>query len=198
MLTTQKYSIDESHGLSHSMDVLHYANEIFELEKCRDFRLEKQEKIIYVSAIIHDMCDKKYMNENDGLKNIEDFLQEKITKDEVQVVKQIVSTMSYSNVRKNGFPKMNDYQSAYHIVREADLLSAYNFDRSMIYSMNKYGTNAENAFLDTEKLFHTRMLKHIDDGLFITNTGKNIAIGLETVSIKRMNSWKEILDKDYL
>ena len=198
MLTSQKYCIDESHGLSHSMDVLHYANEIFEIEKCRDFRLEKQEKIIYISAIIHDMCDKKYMNENDGLKNIEDFLQEKNTKDEIQTVKNIISTMSYSKVKKNGFPIFQDYQMAYHIVRESDLLSAYNFDRSMIYSMNKYGTNTEDAFFDTQKLFYSRMLKHVDDDLFITNTGKNIAIGLETTAIKRMNSWKEILDKKIL
>jgi HD superfamily phosphodiesterase len=198
MLTSQKYSIDESHGLSHSMDVLHYANKIFENEKHTDCRLEKQEKIIYVSAIIHDMCDKKYMNENDGLINIEDFLQEKITKDEVRIVREIVSTMSYSKIKKIGFPKLQDHQMAYHIVREADLLSAYNFDRSMIYSMNVYGTNAENAFLDSEKLFHSRMLKHIDDDLFITNTGKNIAIKLETTAIERMNSWKEILRKNYL
>ena len=194
MLTTQKYCIDESHGLSHSMDVLHYANQIFEHEKNRDFRLEKQEKIIYVSAIIHDMCDKKYMNENDGLKNIEDFLQEKIAKDEVKMVKDIISTLSYSTVKKIGFPKFNDYQTAYHIVREADLLSAYNFDRGLIYSMNRDGTNAEDAFVETEKLFHSRMLKHNDDGLFITKTGKNIAIKLETTALLRMNSWREILD----
>jgi hypothetical protein len=144
------------------------------------------------------MCDKKYMNENDGLINIEDFLQEKITKDDVQIVREIVSKMSYSKVKKFGFPKLQDHQMAYHIVREADLLSAYNFDRSMIYSMNVFGTNAENAFLDTEKLFHSRMLKHIDDDLFITNTGKNIAIKLETTAIERMNLWKVILSKNYL
>jgi HD superfamily phosphodiesterase len=198
MLTTQKYGIDESHGLAHSMDVLHYANQIFELEKIRDFRLEKQEKIIYVSAIIHDMCDKKYMNENDGLKNIEEFLQEKITKDEIQIVKHIVSTMSYSKVKKNGFPKLNGYQSAYHIVREADLLSAYDFDRAMIFSMSVHRTDVENAFLDTEKLFHSRMLRHIDDKLFITTTGRNIAYKLELDALSRMNSWKEILNKHHL
>ena len=62
-------------------------------------------------------------------------IQEKITKDEIQIVKNIVAKMSYSTVKKNGFPKFNDYQSAYHIVREADLLSAYSFDRAMIFSM---------------------------------------------------------------
>ena len=45
MLTTQKYCIDESHGLAHSMDVLHYANQIFEHEKIGDFRLENRKKL---------------------------------------------------------------------------------------------------------------------------------------------------------
>ena len=95
------------------------------------------------------MCDKKYMNEYDGLQKIEEFLQEKIAEDEVKMVKDFISTLSYSTVKKVGFPKFNDYQTAYHIVREADLLSAYNFDRGLIYSMNKYGTNADDAFIET-------------------------------------------------
>jgi hypothetical protein len=106
--------------------------------------------------------------------------------------------MSYSKVKKNGFPKLNGYQSAYHIVREADLLSAYDFDRAMIFSMSVHRTDVENAFLDTEKLFHSRMLRHIDDKLFITTTGRNIAYKLELDALSRMNSWKEILNKHHL
>ena len=29
--------------------------------------------------------------------------------------------MSYSKVKKSGFPDMNEFQTAYHIVRESDL-----------------------------------------------------------------------------
>jgi hypothetical protein len=68
----------------------------------------------------------------------------------------------------------------------------------MIFSMNVHETDVENAFLDTEKLFHSRMLRHIDDKLFITTTGKNIANKLELDALSRMNSWKEILDKKLL
>jgi len=57
LLTTKKYQIDESHGLSHSMNVLHYANKIYESEIENYPILKNQEKLIYVSAILHDMCE---------------------------------------------------------------------------------------------------------------------------------------------
>lgn len=194
MYTSKMNGIDESHGLSHSMDVLYYAKEIFENEKHNYKDLIKHERIIYVSAIVHDMCDKKYMNEMEGLKNIEDFLREKkVPNEEIDVIKKIVSTMSYSKVKKDGFPELKEYQSAYHIVRESDLLSAYNFDRAMIYSMNVHGSNTVKAFLDSEKLFHSRMFKHIDDDLFVTETGKKIAETLEVSATKRIDHWNEIL-----
>ena len=68
----------------------------------------------------------------------------------------------------------------------------------MIFSMSVHGTDVENAFLDTEKLFHSRMLRHIDDRLFITTTGRNIAYKLELDALSRLNSWKEILNKHHL
>lgn len=193
MYTSQKYRIDESHGLSHSMNVLHFAKNLFEIEKHNYKDLQQQERIVYVSAIIHDMCDKKYMDEKEGLESIQNFLCEKIPTEEIHIVKEILTTMSYSKVQKNGYPELNKYQIAYHIVRESDLLSAYDFDRAMIYSMNVDGSNAVKAFLDTENLFKTRMFKHIDDDLFVTKTGIKKAKELEAIAIERMNHWEQIL-----
>ena len=48
----------------------------------------------------------------------------------------------------------------YHIVREADLLSAYDFDRCMIYQINKNNGNIETSFNDAEMLFNNRVFKH--------------------------------------
>ena len=104
ILTTKRYNIDESHGISHSMEALHYAHSIYQNEKYNNPSLEKYERIIYVSSILHDMCDKKYMNEEYGIKNIEEFLQEKIPREEIDITNKIVSTMSYSKVKKYGFP----------------------------------------------------------------------------------------------
>ena len=80
--TSQKYRIDESHGLLHSMNTLYYANAIFEDEVKYKPNIQSYERIIYVSAAIHDMCDKKYMNEDEGLSAIDRFLDGKMTNKE--------------------------------------------------------------------------------------------------------------------
>lgn len=193
ILTTKKYNIDESHGVKHSIDVLHYASGIYQNERYNNASLEKHERIIYVSAILHDMCDKKYMNEIEGIQNIEEFLQEKIPSEEIDITKKIISTMSYSKVKKNGFPDLQEYQLAYHIVREADLLSAYNFDRAMIYNMYVSGGNIDTAFTDSENLFNNRVFKHFDDKLFITDFSKKKALILQTQSINQINTWRRLV-----
>ena len=60
--TSKKFNIDESHALKHSMEVYGFANRIYENEVKKFPDLEKQREIIYMAAIGHDMCDKKYMD----------------------------------------------------------------------------------------------------------------------------------------
>lgn len=193
LLTSSKNNIDESHGLGHSMNVLNFAHCIFQNEVSKNPSLVEQERLIYVSAILHDMCDKKYVDENKGLSDIEDFLHNKLTYKEVEVVKKIISTMSYTKVKKEGFPDLYEYQTAYNIVRESDLLSAYDFDRCMIYNMNKKDGNIYDAFCDAHLLFENRVLKHNDDNLFITQYAREKSIELHRHSLTRMNSWKSIM-----
>jgi hypothetical protein len=195
LLTTKKYDIDESHGLSHSMNVLQYSNKIYENEIENYPILKNQEKLIYVSAVLHDMCDKKYVDESSGLKEIEEFLQSEnaLTPTEINMSKQIMATMSYSKVKQYGYPIMGGYQKAYHIVREADLLTAYDFDRCMIYQMNKNGGNLEDAFKNANELFESRVLRHNDDGLFLFDYSKKESLVLHQLALQRINSWKKIL-----
>ena len=198
LFTSNKYSIDESHGIGHSMDVLHFAHNIYENEVCTNPFLKKHENIIYVSAIIHDMCDKKYMNQDDGIFEIEKFLQKKIPTGDIDVVKQIISTMSYSYVKKNGFPILGEYQHAYHIVREADLLTAYDFDRCMAYKLHLNGGDIDDAFEDSLDLFNHRVLQHNKDNLFLTDYSLLKSRELHMQSLQRIQSWKQILKKPHL
>ena len=71
-ILSTKYHIDESHGILHSMQILHYAHDIYENEKHNYpiLQCEQQKEIIYIAAILHDMCDKKYMNETEGISEI--------------------------------------------------------------------------------------------------------------------------------
>jgi len=197
MLITARHKIDESHGVSHSMDVLHFAHNIFNNEVYKNPELVTQERIIYVSAIIHDMCDKKYMNEKEGVAEIENYLGDKLSSLEIETTKKIVSTMSYSTVKKNGFPDLGMYMPAYHIVRESDLLSAYDFDRSMIYHMYNNGASTEQAFNNAKDLFKNRVFKHEKDGLFTTDYAKSYYPYLQSKALARINAWERILSKKY-
>ena len=192
-----KYKIDESHGLSHSMDVLHFANNIFEEEVKINPELQNQERIIYVSSILHDMCDKKYMCEDEGIANIEEFLQDKLEPYEIDITKKIVKTMSYSKVKKNGFPELGKYSHAYHIVREADLLAAYDFDRCMVYNMLKFDGNVFDSFDIANKLFEVRIFQHNNDGLFVTDYSKKLSNELHNSALQRISVWKKIVNKPF-
>ena len=74
MNTVAKYKIDESHGLSHAFQVLTQANSIYESEVIKIPELKEHEKVIYIAAIVHDMCDDKYINIETGLDCIVFFL----------------------------------------------------------------------------------------------------------------------------
>jgi len=118
-----KYNIDESHGIIHSMQILHYADNIYENEKYNYpiLQNETQKKIIYTAAILHDMCDKKYMDEEEGILEMHDrwnniFVGETDYKNTLDIATEIMKTMSYSKVKKSGFPDLGEYQMAYHVL----------------------------------------------------------------------------------
>jgi HD superfamily phosphodiesterase len=191
----KKYNIDESHGISHSMNVLHFAHNIYNSELSKNNYLINHKDIIYTSAILHDLCDKKYINEQDGIIEINNFLTNKLTEIEIDIIIKIISTMSYSKVKQNGYPNLDEYQLAYHIVREADLLAAYDFDRCMIYHLNNINNNIDITFSNALDLFNNRVLKHNEDNLFITNYSKNYSLLLHSQSLSRINNWSQILQK---
>jgi hypothetical protein len=198
---SKKYDIDESHGLSHSMNVLNHAQNIYNSEVSKNPYLESQQKIIYTSAILHDMCDKKYVDETEGIQSITDYIKDEVTSKELDVIKTIVKTMSYSKVSKYGYPMLGEYMLAYHIVREADLLSAYDFNRCIIYGLHKkeHCVTIIDAFLEARKLFNVRVLRYIVDGLFVTDYSKELSKSLHEDAIKSIQLWEQLYqDKDII
>jgi HD superfamily phosphodiesterase len=214
IITSKQFAIDESHGLSHSMNVLNYASQLYKSEIILNPHLIDYKKIIYSSAVLHDMCDKKYMCEKEGFNRISNYFANDFTNQEMDDMKKIITSMSYSTVKKNGFPKdLEHLYLPYHIVREADLLSAYDFDRCMIYNLyltnaniiknvymdqyNFINLNFENnlaeTFVDATNLFERRVFAHNNDKLFITKKGQELSLQLEDQSRSRINDWVNIL-----
>jgi hypothetical protein len=242
VVTSKLFNIDESHSISHSMNVYYYSNKIYttELQKNVSFQKVKfnsdnsllfsdnsllssdnsllysdnsllssdnsllssdnslsYKNIIDVSAILHDMCDKKYMNEKVGIERIDNFIKTELKMEinhlELDIIKKIISTMSYSTVKKNGFPDLKEYQLAYNVVREADLLTSYDFDRCIIYNMIKYNNNYKESFYDALNVFENRVFKYHDDNLFFTKYALIESNRLKYDAINRIKLLKNLL-----
>jgi hypothetical protein len=71
---------------------------------------------------------------------------------------------------------------AFHIVREADLLSAYDIDRCIMYNMYLKNADYHTSLLCAFDLFDTRISKMISDNLFITEQGKKESLVLHAMS----------------
>jgi|APSaa5957512493_1039668.scaffolds.fasta_scaffold79026_1 HD superfamily phosphodiesterase len=199
---SNEFNIDESHALKHSMDVFYHAIDIFEHElnlfnfKNNDEYIQIK-NIISLSAILHDMCDNKYMNEDSGWNKINQLLIHfNIHNDSIQMIKHIIFNMSYSKVKKNGYPStfFNDHHKfAYHIVREADLITSYDFDRCVIFGMYKTNLNYHESFNESLNIFDDRVLKYIHNKLFITNYSKNYAQHLHSNALIKIKNLKKYI-----
>jgi hypothetical protein len=139
------------------------------------------------------MCDKKYMDEKEGIIKYQRYLSNLMSPSELEVMGKIISTMSYSKVKVNGYPDLGDYQLAYHIVREADLLAAYDLDRCIIYKMYNDKSDYNKALEDAFNLFDTRVLKMRKDKLFITNFSKKESLKLHRKAMKDLNNLNSFL-----
>jgi hypothetical protein len=190
--TSNLYKIDESHALKHSMDVYQFAKKIYKSELNQYPYLHDQQKIIYLAAIGHDMCDKKYMNETEGIIKYQNYLEGYMSFNDLDVMGKIIGTMSYSKVKKHGYPNLGEYQLAYHIVREADLLAAYDIDRSIIYNMYKGNNCYSEALKDSLDLFDNRVFTMMEHNLFITDYSKTEATNLHLNAKKNIKSLEDI------
>jgi hypothetical protein len=139
------------------------------------------------------MCDKKYITEKEGINNIKYLLKDDITTNELDVITKIISTMSYSKVKVSGFPNLGEYQLAFNIVRESDLLTSYDFDRCLMYKMYVNNYTIIEAYEDAINLFENRVFKYHNDNLFLLDYSKHISKSLEEESRIRINNWKSII-----
>ena len=178
------YTIDESHALKHSMQVFNYATELFKntIYISESIPLEsmiEQQEIVYIAALLHDMCDHKYVGENESVALLEMrqymSVNANVSEKTMNVVCEIISSMSYSKVVKHGYPNLGVYNMAYHVVREADLLAGYDPDRCIIYSMMVEKMCYVESVKRCIDLFNKRVFNYIPNMLFVSTTGLTMA-----------------------
>lgn len=178
-----KHNMDESHGVKHSMEVFDYVKQFYHRYLPYQPQLAKQQRVMYAAAILHDMCDHKYVEEAEGLRAIHSYMEYFFTPEEFNMLSTIMTTISYSKVRKNGFPNLGEWQFAYHIVRESDLLASYDFDRAVMYGMYRESLPYMDAVARARTLYHNRVLHYLRDGTFLTEFGLSKAYELHGKAI---------------
>lgn len=173
---------DEAIGLKPVMDIFTFSKQIYNNEVDKKTNIKKYANVIYASAIGHNIC----MNETDGIIQYQHYLTPIMNYDEVLNIGKIIQNTSYSNVKLNGYPILHDYQLAYHIVREADLLASYDFNRCVIYNMfhNNPTHDYNKAVTFAIKVFENRVLTMIDDDLFVTEYSKMKSIQLHNDALQ--------------
>jgi hypothetical protein len=181
------YHIDESHAMKHSMDVLNYTMESYQFHVLRNPQLLIQQRVLYTVAVVHDMCDKKYVDESVGLQSIHTYLYSYFTPEEFNMLSRIITTMSYSTVRTHGYPELYDWQLGYHIVREADLLASYDMDRCVLYGIYCEQLPYTEAVLRAKTLYQNRVMRYLQDGVFVTNYGVAKAHELHGTSMLKLH-----------
>tara|TARA_B100000282_G_C31677551_1_gene465135 strand:+ start:500 stop:1138 length:639 start_codon:yes stop_codon:yes gene_type:complete len=195
---TRKYGIDETHGVRHSMNVYEYSQKIFAKEVKKVPMLIDQERLIYTSALLHDLCDHKYIDEREGKKEIGNFLMtQSYQEKEIKEISKIISTMSYSKIKVSGVPNHGDIQKAFQIVRESDLLDSYDVDRCILYDMLKKDTRFEKSYENAKLIFDERMFKYLDDYHIVTEEGRKLAENLEIQSKNRIEEIKKSISNNY-
>jgi hypothetical protein len=159
------HSIDWSHGLAHSQQV--FALTVALLEHYQDQVDRDQHRIARAAAIVHDMCDRKYNLEQTGVTDIRALLDgQGCSHDFVERVLAIITNMPYSRVKVRGYPALGRDMLPYHIVRNADLLCAYDIRRCIVYNRERLKTLAGSADEReaVQKIMQDRVLHYLADG----------------------------------
>jgi HD superfamily phosphodiesterase len=192
---SDKHNIDETHSLNHALDVLNFSKKIYDKQIEYEPILENQQHIIYTSALLHDTCDSKYMKPESGIQDICSFLSyHEYEKKDVDTIIDIVDNMSYHKIKEYGFPDLKEYQTAFNVVREADLLAGYDFNRIILYGIHMNKLDYINSVEISKKLYYKRMDKHIDDELFITKVGKEYGEILNSHNKQNIKSIENLIN----
>jgi hypothetical protein len=164
-----KYNIDKSHGSKHAWGTALTAKKLL---KTLDNVTEQEERVAIYSAALHDMCDSKYCPIEEATHEIKTFLLDlQWDPEEIEAVISIITTMSYSKLKrsiKDGiiqYPSHGKWQRAYHVARNADLLEGYIVARCVLYNRHIYPLKTDDEHWErATQLFNERVFTYVSEG----------------------------------
>lgn len=165
----RRYKIDESHNHIHSVEVANYCLSLIKSEKNLT---NTEKKIALLGSIFHDTIDSKYISSTIDKESMLRKLLLQVIEDENNIINDVIlfcELMSYSKTvsqNKDGSLVLNvpdkitfhPHNRAYHLMRNADLLSSYNLKRCLLYHcFHEKTKDTTTLFLEMKKLYYRRM-----------------------------------------
>jgi hypothetical protein len=207
--------IDDSHNEVHSREVVHHY-----LQINQSLENKKMHQCAILGSMLHDMMDRKYVSEEQGLKDIIAFLsKEKVDEKIIHALHEFLPTISYSKtVHQNhdgtlilAIPeriKRHPYYRCYEAIRTSDLIASYNLQRTLLYDLKK-GDHRHSSIMDmydhARSLYESRMDRLIQDNIIPENAhsyasslhekSRKILFGLE---IHKDMSFQEMHDRCFV
>lgn len=187
--------IDSSHDECHMTRVARMTEQLNTMSGKPVTTEEKD--VMILAAFTHDLCDHKYTDVNAGLEVIDRWLeQQPISEEQRRAVCRIIATMSYSKVKQYGYPTdLGKWELAYHHVRIADLIDAYDIDRCYTYQSHKHPDMTESekwrAVID---LFERRVLTQKDEYILpIAPYVKDLVEARHSVAAHAIQEFKKLV-----
>ena len=140
----EKYNVDESHNHIHSLEVANYCLCLIRFET----NLSKMEKdIAILGSIFHDTIDDKYIPSSENTEELLQSYLEQVVGKNSKLIEPVIlfsKSMSYSKtvIRQKdkslilqipSYIQNHPYVRAFHLMRNADLLSSYNLKRCLLF-----------------------------------------------------------------
>jgi len=145
--TVDLYKMDESHGLRHARNAAYYTHLLLQQKNWSP----RHKRLTILMAYFHDTVDSKYGAES-NMDSLLVFARTHFgcTDAELQTIEFVLNHMSFSKRRSNlnaGEPEFStaDRQliELTTLIAEADMLEAYNLERTMLYQSIKHAAEPE-------------------------------------------------------
>lgn len=165
----EKYNVDESHNHIHSLEVANYCLNLIRFEA----NLSKTEQdIAILGSIFHDTIDDKYIPSSENTDELLQSYLEQVVGTHSKLIEPVIlfsKSMSYSKtvVRQKDksltleiplYIQTHPYVRAFHLMRNADLLSSYNLKRCLLFrSWRNETKDSIRLYNEMQELYWNRM-----------------------------------------
>ncbi len=146
--TISIYNIDASHGITHLVNTVLYVRIILDdfrgQQIIQNYTKAEETELIEDAAFVHDLIDKKYMDEQIGIARLRDaFVQNGYPAPKIEAIVSIIIAISFSTRvlrKKAGLPMIGPgpLALAIAIVIDADQLDGYDVRRCYTYQTVRF------------------------------------------------------------